>query len=90
VATILIGAIFSLMPVEQASTVHTTILADTPTLKISANPKDQVSAVATTLIWTSDKPMTILGFTGVELAQASHTTTVLTIPHNNCAHYYRN
>jgi len=52
-------------------------------LKISANPKDQVSAVATTLIWTSDKPMTILGFTGVELAQASHTTTVLTIVNIN-------
>jgi len=79
VATVMVAGIFAFMPVQEASTVHTTILADTPTLKISANTKNQVSAVATTYTWTSTQPMKIIGLIADEAAQTTHTTTVITI-----------
>jgi len=81
--TVMVAGIFAFIPVEQATTVHTTILDATPTVQVVDNTKNQVSAVATTYTWTSDEPMTVLGFNGVEAAQAGHTTTVITITQVN-------
>jgi len=83
VATVMVAGMFAFMPVQQASTVHTTILDVTPTIQVVDNTKNQVSAGATTYTWTSDQPMTVLGFNGVEAAQTDHTTTVITITQVN-------
>jgi len=81
---VMIAGAFAFMPVQEASTVHTSAATLTQqSVKVSENSKAQASAAATTYTWTSDAPMTIVGLKGAELAQTDHTTTVFTITQIN-------
>lgn len=79
-ATILIAGLFAFMPVQQASTVHTTILAGTSQVRAVAEAAvDVAAAPGTTLTLTCNAPFDVLGFTVVQTAGTNDNTAAAAV-----------